>query len=564
MIGLRVMESSERANSTTAERAPADFADWLLAAAVAVSILIATVGIDLRIGGMSIRAHDAWRSLMLVAVVAGIRLWIGVGAWPAWIIRMTLLTAIAGSIATWFRFLLATIGGADSWGYVSAAELIRRGHLVEPAPIANWLSASNRLAIASPLGWAPAPDGSGIVPTYPLGLPAVMALFSSIGGSHAVFFVAPAAALLTLLLVYRLAREWYDARTSLFAAAITSWNPVFIAYAKQPMSDVLATMWIVLGLWMSQRGSVATAVIAGAAAGVALATRPVLIVAGGVIVWLCRRGEAPLARMVAAGATFALCVVAQMALQNHLFGSPFSTGYGGAGNLFALAHLGDNLKIYGAQIWSALGLLWLVGLLIGVMAARPEPRSNPSLVFGAVALPYLFYLPFDHWETLRFLMPGLVPLSVLVADGWGHIGRLQKASAIAALIICSVMAITVWQSTSLLRHGSVWKVASLEARYPLAGDWVNVDTPSNAIVLANQHSGSLRWYGKRQTLRWDFIEPQQLTTTVRELQSHGATVYVALEGDEVQMFNTRFAGEMNLLQIDPVGHVRNVSFLRIK
>ena len=66
--------------------------------------------------------------------------------------------------------------------------------------------------------------------------------------------------------------------------------------------------------------------------------------------------------------------------------------------------------------------------------------------------------------------------------------------------------------------------------------------PANSVVLANQHSGSLRWYGKRQTLRWDFIAPDRLATTVRELRITGATVYVALEGDEVEMFDSAVRG----------------------
>ena len=49
---------------------------------------------------------------------------------------------------------------------------------------------------------------------------------------------------------------------------------------------------------------------------------------------------------------------------------------------------------------------------------------------------------------------------------------------------------------------------------------------------------------------------------MRELQSHGATVYVALEGDEVAMFDQRFAGVIDQLQVDHVGRVRNVSFRR--
>ena len=60
--------------------------------------------------------------------------------------RIALLTAICGSVESWFRFLLATIGGADSYGYVSASQMIAGGRLIDPAPIAEWLSAANRLA----------------------------------------------------------------------------------------------------------------------------------------------------------------------------------------------------------------------------------------------------------------------------------------------------------------------------------------------------------------------------------------------------------------------------------
>ena len=107
-------------------------------------------------------------------------------------------------------------------------------------------------------------------------------------------------------------------------------------------------------------------------------------------------------------------------------------------------------------------------------------------------------------------------------------------------------------------HG--WADAS---RYPLAGEWVNVNTPPNSVVLANQHSGSLRWYGKRQTLRWDLIAPGDLTTVVHDLESHGATAYVALEGAEVAMFDEKFADVINKVRVDHVGRIRNVQFLRL-
>jgi hypothetical protein len=86
-----------------------------------------------------------------------------------------------------------------------------------------------------------------------------MALVTLIGGPAAVFFVAPCAAAITLLLVHRLTRQWYDAETALVATALVAWNPLFITYAKQPMIDVPATMWMVLALVLAIRSSTTSA-----------------------------------------------------------------------------------------------------------------------------------------------------------------------------------------------------------------------------------------------------------------------------------------------------------------
>jgi len=551
---LRFMESSRTRNSIL---------DWLIAATVAFAAISGTAGVDLELGTLSLRSHSAIRVLVIAVILIAVRWRTGIASFPLWLTRVVLLTAICGSVGTWFRFLVSTIGGADSYGYVSASELIARGSLISEAPIAGWLSAANRVAIASPLGWAPAPDGAGIVPTYPLGLPMLMALVSAVAGPQAVFFVAPFTAALTLLLVNRLARAWYDADTALFATALVAWNPLLITYAKQPMSDVPATMWVVLALTLAVRSSSKSAFGAGLAAGAAVITRPALLIAAGAICLASYRSDTPRRRSALSVGGLAIGLAVQMLIQAYLFGSPFSTGYGDADTLFSFSHLTKNLIIFGRQGWIVLGPLWILGLVVGVFAARPEPRSRPALILGAVLLPYLFYLPFDHWETLRFVLPGIVPLTVTVADGLMHFARTPRHHVAAAIMLCAFTAVAVAQSELLLRRSSVWDVASMEARYPLAGDWVNVNTPANAVVLANQHSGSLRWYGKRQTLRWDFIAAEDLAKTVRELESHGAIVYVALEGTESDMFDARFGSVIDQLQVDHVGRVRNVQFRRI-
>jgi hypothetical protein len=552
---LRFMESSRTRNSIL---------DWPLAASLALAVVVYAAGIDFEIAGVTVRSHSVGRVLAIAAVLAIVRRRAGIEAGAPWLARMVLLTAICGSVISWLRFLVPTIGGADSYGYVSASIWLAGGRLIDGSPVADWISAPNRMALASPLGWTPSPDGAGIAPTYPIGVSLVMALFSMVGGAPAVFFVAPVMGVITLLLVYRLAREWFDAPTSLLATALVAWNPLMIAYAKQPMSDVPAALWITLALLLAVRSSGASAFGSGLAAGAAVITRPALLIAAAVIPIAAHRTESPKRRLLLSAAGLAVGVLAQMAIQQHLFGSPLSTGYGATSSLFSYTNVDDNLSIFGRHGWTVLGPLFVPGLILGLFASRPEPRNKPAAVFLAVLAPYVFYLPFDHWETLRFLLPGLVPLTIVAADGLIHVARYARQPAATAAITIAFMAIVAGFSQNLLRKSSVWEVAALEARYPLAGEWIKVNTPPEAIVLANQHSGSLRWYGKRQTLRWDYIEQHQLAPIVQELQSRGATVYVALEGDEAAMFDQRFASVIGLLQVDHVGRVRNVSFRRLR
>jgi hypothetical protein len=529
--------------------------DWLLAAVLAAAVIAGAAGIDTTIAGAPIRAHGAGRVLAAALLLFVIRVRMGIESWPAWLLRMTLITCIAFSVATWLRFLLTTIGGADSYGYVSASQMLRQGRLVEPAPIAGWLSAPNGLAIASPLGWAPAANGAGIVPTYPLGLPIVMAVFSAVA-PFAVFFVSPILALLTLLLVFRLAREWFDDDVALVSTLLVAWNPVFITYAKQPMSDVAASAWLMLAITLAVRSTPAPTFAAGLAAGAAVMTRPALLIAAAVVPLLSTR-------RLHAAAGLAIPVAIQLALQAYMFGNPFSTGYGSAEALFSVDYVAANLAIYSRHTWVALSGMWVTAVVVGTIVAPQHVKWPLLAIFSTVTLPYLFYLPFDHWETLRFLLPALVPLSILGGAGLVRIaGAVSWQPAVTSLLVLFCAGLVI-RNAAFLRAESVWSIQSIEQRYPLAAQWLDVNTPPTSVALANQHSGSLRWYGHRQTLRWDQIAPEQLETAIRDLEAHGAAVYVVLEGTEGEMFDQRFAGVIDRLAVDHVGRIRNVQFRRL-
>ncbi len=556
--------------------------DGLIAGLLALAALVAaTGGVEVDLGPVTLRSHSAARVLVVALVPLGLRLWLWsredrrapLPSETPFLLRIALLTLIGLSIGYWFKYLLTSVGGADSYGYVSASRLLASGRLVDAAPIADWLTAPNRLELASPLGWAPSAGGDGIVPKYPLGLPALMAIFSAAAGPNAVYFVSPVMGLLTLWLVFRFTLRWADETSALLATALVAWNPVFLTYAKQPMSDVPATAWMMLALYFAcvkleaddhTPAGFITAVFAGVAAGAAFLTRPALAVAVAIVPILAMRGPVPYRRMCLSGIGVAAAAIVQLALQAHLFGNPMATGYGSGEALFSWPALPENLDIYARRSWQTLGGLWLVALGAGAWVMR-GPRSAAILaVAAAVALPYLFYIRFDHWETLRFLLPGLVPLSILVAAGLTRLAepiRVPVAAGIVLILFAGAFAV---RSERLMRESSVWDIQDMEDRYPLAGQWFQVNTPPQSVALAHQHSGSLRWYSGKQTLRWDLMKPEELVATVRDLEDHGCTVYAALEGSELQAFDAKFSTELARLSVDPVGHVRNVSFLRLK
>ncbi|HEY2905236.1 MAG TPA: hypothetical protein VGJ29_04995, partial [Vicinamibacterales bacterium] len=104
------------------------------------------------------------------------------GAWFAFA-----LAVVVAALGVWKGSFVA--GASDAFGYVSEADLIAHGSLrVEqqfvrtlPWPFADWSFA--------PAGYRPAADRGVIVPTYPVGVPLLMAVFQRLANRNAVFYV---------------------------------------------------------------------------------------------------------------------------------------------------------------------------------------------------------------------------------------------------------------------------------------------------------------------------------------------------------------------------------------
>jgi hypothetical protein len=540
-----------------------------LASAVAIGVAMAAAAygpIHLRVIAATVSVRALWRPLVLAIVLLAIRLWRTertLTAMATVASRATLGGVIVAGVTGWVMFLSATIGGADSYGYVSAADRLLGGRLIAAEPLAALLPFADAITAATPLGYVPAGRvANASVPAYPLGLPLVMAAAHVIGGSQAPFWVAPIAAVLLLTTAAIAVRVWYgDPFVALLAAALVAINPLVFTYAIQPMSDVPAAaafMIAVAGLSMRAPWPV-TAGLAGA---LALAIRPALAPAIGLlaVIPLLDRTR----RSWRAAATYAALVIAAAAAQGwsqwYLYGTAAGSGYGSISGLFSWSVAATNAWIYSHWTSVALGPVWAALVILGLVAVPSQAaRWAFALATAGIVSPYLFYRPYDHWETLRFLLPCVVIATIVAAAGLAFIARRALGPAVAAPASAAVVIALASSWLSWVSVNQVLTMPAQEARHRIAGDMVLQTTGPDAVVLALQHSGSLRYYAGRQTLNWDRIPPGALDPTVRALQAAGRRVFVMIDSaEERSMFDARHGPVLKGSGWLPGGQRRNI------
>jgi hypothetical protein len=251
------------------------------------------------------------------------------------------------------------------------------------------------------------------------------------------------------------------------------------------------------------------------------------------------------------------------AFNAYLYGSPFESGYGDLNALYAWGNAPGNLMRYGR---------WLVATETPIVALalfgffRP-PRAILA-VLSAFALgvlaAYLFYAPFDAWWYLRFLLPALPMLLVLAASGalWlvstmPSLARLIAVSCGLVLLAGHQLGFAASEGTFMLREG--------QERYVRTAEYANVSLPANAAIVCMQHSGSLRYYAGRLTVRYDWIPSDWFDRTIAMLRANGFRPFIVLEDWEEADFRARFAsaGEMGRLDQLPLAILRDGVIVRV-
>ena len=473
--------------------------------------------------------------------------------WAPWIAAGIAVASVAIAI----RFGIYAAGGADGYGYVSQASLWAQGRLVVRDPLAE-VEAVLGPAVA-PLGYRRARTPGTIVPTYPPGLPLAMALALKIAGRSAVYYVVPMLGGIAVWLTYVLGTRVDGPITGLIAAVLFAFSPLFIFHTLEPMSDVPVTTWWLLAWVLAISSAKLAPVATGLAVSAAVLTRPNLVPLAIVLVAVvgANRPRLPRLALFAAGSIPGCLIVG--AINAHLYGSPLESGYGPLRGFYGWDRWPENLRRYGG---------WLIelnspGLLLAFLAplVTRVRFALAMLAFFLLLLGcYLFYLVYDTWPFLRFLLPAF-PLLFVLASAVAVCGleRLPLALRSAAVfLLCFLLPIWyVVKADSM----TVFDIQRSEHRYPAVGEAIGRTLPANAIVLSQIQSGSVRLYGERMTARWDFIEPARFDETIDALRRSGYEPYLLVEDWELPLFRKLFGGASQYVDLDwpPTLEYRDIS-----
>jgi len=449
--------------------------------------------------------------------------------------RVKWLVAIVAAIyvAIIVSHISYVAGGPDESGYMNEARMLASGRAhIDVTPLRTLGLDDSWAIVFTPLGFSP--RGHEMVPVYPAGYP----LHLLLGG----FFVVPLAAFGAIALTYFIARElglsfWY----AVSAAAILAVDATFVLHSIVVMSDVVATFWALLAIWLALRNKPTWAGIAFA---IGVWVRPTnILIAIPLLIALRFR----VLKTILGAIPFA---VALMLFNAKVYGSPFATGYGSAA-----------VFTWGDCFWEQLRYLIhivspavVIGGAIIVFDKRVTAWTRALLIawFGAFIIFYGCWQVCDNWTLTRFLLPATPALIIgavfLVRD-------IPWPRAVAAIVILAILGYSVdkWHKRHILgvTNDQLIYKGSVRAAQQLV--------PRDAMLVTGLLSGTFFNYdNERFTVRWDTLEADRFATLRARTN---AKWYAALSEVEVPMseFRRRLPGRWT-----PIGSYRNVVIYRLE
>jgi hypothetical protein len=177
-----------------------------------------------------------------------------------------------------------------------------------------------------------------------------------------------------------------------------------------------------------------------------------------------------------------------------------------------------------------------VACVSAIALARPSPlRRTVALAWAFVlvtTLCYAGYQRYRDWWYLRFLLPGFGALFALAAVALVTIGSAVRRPWGPAIAI-GVFTILTWQSVAFAARLEMYgPFQQSEHKYADVGVFIGRHMPEDAVFFAMQHSGSIRYYGGRHTVRYDLLGDVDAAGAARDIERLGLHPYLAIEDAE--------------------------------
>jgi hypothetical protein len=427
--------------------------------------------------------------------------------------RLALALVMVGYAALLWMHMGAYAGGADSSGYMNNARLLSARTASTPIRRVEGLpDAALPPAAYVPLGFR-IRDSATLAPTYPVGLPLLVAAAAwVVGWTSAPAVVMLLHAVAGVLVIGLLAvRCGLSPRAALLAMTLLATSPVYLFMSVQLMSDTPALVWATLAVVLCSAPVDRarwrwTDAAAGAALSVAVLVRPtnVLIV---LPVAVCLGLAWPRWAAAAAGGLPAAALL--LAYNTAAYGHAITTGYGDASSAFRVQNVGPSVHNYLTWLPVLLTPLGVLALGLPLILRRGRRKVVALIVWSAGFLGFYacYYHTHETWWYLRFLLPAFPALIVgavwVGSEGWHRWPRRSLPTRAATLLWIAVLLVVVAHNVFWGRRLEALEIGRYERVYPDTAAWVRANVASGGVVLASQASGALFYYTALSIVRWD-------------------------------------------------------------
>jgi hypothetical protein len=139
-------------------------------------------------------------------------------------------------------------------------------------------------------------------------------------------------------------------------------------------------------------------------------------------------------------------------------------------------------------------------------------------------------------------------VAIAAAACFVALARAPRAlAAIAGVWLVLSVGLVDWRLSDRLGAFSAWRG---ERRAVLVGERLRDLTDPRGVVFSLIYSGSARYYGGRETIRYDLLDAAWLDRAVHWLSDHGAHPYLLAERWEIDDVRARFSTQTTVTALD--------------